>query len=176
MKAKRRLTDMDFSKEGAHVSLVTKKVGGPANGRTVLKLMSLENEEHMEVEMIEKAAHEALVQKAVEVALEPVQKALDAANEELLVLKAEKIEAQAQVKKQALAAVIGEDNPELNAEFEVLKGLDEKTFEIVLKAKKEAVAAVEKGMFFKEVGASGEAVAKAEESPEMRILKKSLNK
>ena len=30
--AKRRLTDINFNKEGAHVALVSKQHGGPANG------------------------------------------------------------------------------------------------------------------------------------------------
>ena len=178
--AKRRLTDMDFSKEGCHVSLVSKKVGGAANGRTVLKLASLNNpEEQMEKEeMITKAAHEEFVAKAVADALEPVQKALNDAQAEIEVFKAEKVAAKENARLEQLKEVMGAENSELSTEFEVLKAVDDKTFDIVIKSKKAAVAAVKESPLFKQVGVSGEAdkaKLENEESAEMRIIKSMLN-
>ena len=46
-KAKRKLTEIDFSKEGAHVALVSKDQGGPANGHDyslILKANNFSNE------------------------------------------------------------------------------------------------------------------------------------
>lgn len=188
-KAKQRLSEFDFSKNGCHVSLVGPSMGGPANGVTTLMLKALDpikeksitpNEESMEnVEMIEKSAHEVLVQKAVQEALAPVQKALEEAQAEIEVFKAAQVEAVEKSRKDALAAVMGADNAELEAEFAIVKGLDQAVFDLVLKSKKAAYEALEKSAMFNEVGVSGEAEPKAEadgESPEMKIIKQKASK
>lgn len=176
MQAKRRLYDMDFSKEGAHVSLVSKKVGGPANGKPVLLLKAL-NSDKEDMEMIEKSAHEELVLKAVQAAVEPIQKALDEANEQLKQFKAEQVAAIEKARKDALAEVMGQDNPDLEKEWEIVKSLDETVFNLVLKSKKDAFEAIEKGKMFQEVGVSGEAEIRDEaESATARILKQTYNK
>lgn len=51
--AKRRLSDINFEHEGAHVALVGKHQGGPANGVTTLITKATNN---IEPELIEKAA------------------------------------------------------------------------------------------------------------------------
>lgn len=114
---KRRLTDIKFEHEGAHVALVGKHQGGPANGITTLVFKATDHIdpatialavagqsveqpqtiiEEPTVEQIEKSAHEALVLKAVEdaVALEKAAGALlvaevqKALDDQALVLKA----------------------------------------------------------------------------------------
>jgi len=83
---KRRLTDIKFEHEGAHVALVGPSVGGPANGITTLITKATSQLDKDEValaiagqsldqpliiikeplvETIEKAVHEQLVEKAV---------------------------------------------------------------------------------------------------------------
>ena len=119
--AKRRLTDISFEHEGAHVALVSIHQGGPANGVTTLitkatnnigseelekALHESSNKKHngdSQMETIEKALHEVLLTKAVDdaVAIEKaagdarvaeVQKSLDA-QVELLKAAQAKIEA-----------------------------------------------------------------------------------
>ena len=174
-KKPRKLSNFDFSKKGCHVSLVGPSLGGAANGYTVLKLASLETnqEDKEDIEMIEKSAHDALVLKAVEEAVAPVQKALQDAQEQLEVFKAAQVVAVEKSRKDALAAVMGADNPDLEAEFAILKSLDESVFQLVLKSKAAAVDAISKSAMFQEVGVSGEAAAedKPTESAEMRVLK-----
>lgn len=174
-KAKRRLSNFDFAAKGCHLSLVGPSLGGPANGRTVLKMASLNKEvtEGTKVEMIEKSAHDALVLKAVEEAVAPVQKALQEATEQLEVFKAAQVAAVEKSRKDALAAVMGADSPDLEAEFAILKSLDESVFQLVLKSKAAAVDAISKSAMFQEVGVSGEAAVedKPTESAEMRVLK-----
>jgi len=157
MEAKHRLTDMDFSAEGCHVSLVSKKVGGAANGRSVILMKSLITPNEEQMEMIEKAAHEEFVAKAVAEAVEPIQKALDAAVTELEVFKAAQVVAIEKSRKDALAEVMGTENPDLETEFAIVKGLDSAVFDLILKSKKAAIEAVTNSAVFKEVGFSGEA-------------------
>lgn len=79
-------------------------------------------------------------------------------------------------RKTKLGDVIGSENPKFNEIFAAVESLNEEAFGSVLAGFQAAFEAEKQNVFFKEVGASGEAVAKAEESPEMRILKQSLNK
>lgn len=185
-KAKRQLSNFSFKNASCHVSLVGPELGGPANGREVLVFKSVaeatrtkESESMENVEMIEKSAHEVLVQKAVQEALAPVQKALEEAQEEIKVFKAAQVEAVEKSRKDALAAVMGADNAELEAEFAIVKSLDQAVFDLVLKSKKAAYEALEKSTMFNEVGVSGEADQKANadgESPEMKIIKQKASK
>ena len=173
MTAKRRLSNFDFSKKGCHVSIVGSNVGGPANGITALILKSLsQKEEKPEMEMIEKAAHEEMVQKAVKEAVALVQKSLDEANEKLAAIEAEKVVAVEKARKDALSAVMGEANPELEATFAVAKSLDQAAFDLIVKSLEAANKAKESSDMFKEAGVSGEADLSAQsESKEMAILK-----
>lgn len=175
MKAKRRLSDFSFEKKGCHVSLVGESLGGPANGRTVLALKAVNSKTEENMSMIEKAAHEAAVQKAVKEAVEPVQKALEAAQEELKVIKAKETEAVEKSRKDALAEVIGKDSPELEATFATVKSLDDAAFALVVKSLKAAHEALAKSEMFNEKGHGGEANV-TNESREMSILKSKYTK
>jgi transcriptional regulator len=100
--AKRRLTDISFEHEGAHVALVSIHQGGPANGVTTLITKATNNidpeevakalegsESNLEINMestvdtIEKSVHEVLLAKAVEDAVKLEKAAGDAAVSEL---------------------------------------------------------------------------------------------
>lgn len=81
--ATRRLTDIKFEHEGAHVALVGKHQGGPANGVTTLIMKatshlnpadvaaavasaeSVQSQEDTQMEQIEKSLHESLLKSAV---------------------------------------------------------------------------------------------------------------
>ena len=134
----------------------------------------------------------AQLQEAVETiqqlnaVVEEKEKGISALSSQLEVLLASNKEAKEQLeafqaaqaatveksRKDALAAVMGADNPELEAEFAILKGLDESVFSLVLKSKAAAAEALSKSAMFKEVGVPGEADVDApKESAEMRVLK-----
>lgn len=124
-KAKRRLTNINFEREGSHVALVGKHQGGPANGITTLvtkatndiseedveKVLSSpgesqeggvnlnEKSEEETMETIEKSVHETLVLKAVEEAVAIVKAELDTTTAELTKAK-EKITELETVEKQ----------------------------------------------------------------------------
>lgn len=167
-KAKRRLSDFDFSKKGCHVSLVGSSLGGPANGRTILLAKSLEqgNKEE-EMEMIEKSAVEALVQKAVGEAVEPIQKALDEAKAVIKAYEDEKTAAIEKSRKDRLAGVIGAENADFDKEWEILKAVDDAVFDLVIKSKAEANKALET-----EAGESSEDNQEDNVSLEMKMLQK----
>lgn len=165
MKAKRRLSNFDFAKEGCHVSLVGKSMGGAANGYSALVLKSVEKES--QVEMIEKAAHEAAVQKAVADAVAPLQEKVAAMQAELEAVAVEKAAKQEADRKQAVAAVVAADK--LEETFKSVKDLPAEAFEIVLKSLKAAHEAEAKS--FEEKGASGEGKAGEAGSKESQILK-----
>lgn len=119
---KRRLTDIKFEHEGAHVALVGKHQGGPANGITTLVFKATDHidpatialavagqsveqpttiiEEPI-VEQIEKSAHEALVLKAVADAV-AIEKA---AHVDALALIQKSLDDQTEVLKAAQAKV-----------------------------------------------------------------------
>lgn len=173
-KAKRRLSDFDFSKKGCHVSLVGSSVGGPANGRTILLAKSLEqgNNKEDEMEMIEKSAVEALVQKAVEEAVMPVQKALDEAQAVIKAYEEKEAQAFEKARRDRLASVIGAENVEFEKQFEILKAVSDEVFDLVIKSKEEANKALEK-----EVGVSTkEQDEEGSVSLEMKMLQKKYKK
>lgn len=93
--------------------------------------------------------------------------------EQLETFQADQAAASEKSRKEALAAVMGADNPELETEFALLKDLDAAVFDLVLKSKATAVEALSKSAMFKEVGVAGEAVVDnaSGETAEMRILK-----
>lgn len=136
--AKRRLTDIKFEHEGAHVALVGKHQGGPANGITTLVFKATDHIdpatvalavagqsveqpqtiiEEPNVEQIEKSAHEALVLKAVEDAV-----ALEKAAGALLVAEVQKaLDEQAEVLKGVQAKVEAFETAEAAAKVELRK-------------------------------------------------------
>ena len=48
VKAKRKLTDINFEKEGSHLALVHKVQGGGANGRTTLVMKATDKHSNYE--------------------------------------------------------------------------------------------------------------------------------
>uniref|UniRef100_A0AAU6VXM5 Uncharacterized protein n=2 Tax=unclassified bacterial viruses TaxID=12333 RepID=A0AAU6VXM5_9VIRU len=136
--AKRRLTDIKFEHEGAHVALVGKHQGGPANGITTLVFKATDHIdpatialavagqsveqpttiiEEPTVEQIEKSAHEALVLKAVEDAV-----ALEKAAGAVLVAEVQKaLDEQAEVLKSVQAEVETFKAAEVAAKVELRK-------------------------------------------------------
>lgn len=172
MKAKRKLSNFDFSRKGAHISLVGPSLGGPANGVTALVLKSLtpsgdnkspNDGEGNKMEMIEKSAVDVMVQKAVDDAVAPYKAELDA-------LKAEKVAQVEKARKEQLVAIVGE--AEVEKTFMAIKSLDDASFELVLKGFASAKVAESKSGFFTEKGVTGSVDHKAvEESPEMKALK-----
>lgn len=105
--------------------------------------------------------------------VESVTASYEAAKEQLKTFQEAQAQASEKSRKEALAAVMGTENPELEAEFAILKGLDEAAFQIVVKSKAAAAEAIEKSAMFKEIGVAGEAevVDQPTESAEMRVLK-----
>lgn len=179
MTAKRRLSNFDFSKKGCHVSLVSPDVGGAANGRNkplVMKALGLQTDvdkENNQMEMVEKSAVEALVQKAVKDAVELVQKSLDEANAQIAAFKAEKQEMIYKSRKDALVEVMGAENAELEKEFAILKDLPQEAFDIVVKSKGQADKT---NPAFRAVGVEGEAAREDGASAEMKILTQKFKK
>jgi hypothetical protein len=159
LEPKRKLSEFDFSKKGAHISLVGPSLGGPANGRSVLTLKSLSpvganndpnGKGNVMSEMIEKSAADALILKAVEAATEPLKK-------ELAVLKAAEMARTEAVRKSQLKAVVGDAKAEET--FNALKSLDDASFEIIVKSYASANAAEGKSKMFAEKGVDGKADA-----------------
>jgi hypothetical protein len=159
MKAKRKLSNFDFSKKGCHISLVGESLGGPANGVTTLLLKSLNpvgdinktpEGEGNNMEMVEKSAVEGMVKKAVDEAVAVYKSKVEA-------LEAEKAAVIEKARKAKLEEIIG--TAELESTFKAVKDLAEDAFEIVLKGFKTAKDSEEKA--FKAVGADG---AKADAS------------
>ena len=154
-KAIRRLTDIDFSKEGCHVSIVGKSMGGAANGFQHLVLKSLSPQginntplgasEGSKLEMIEKSAVDVMVQKAVDEAVAPYKQELDE-------LKAAQVVQVEKARKEKIVAILGTATAEDT--FMAIKSLDDKSFEMVLKGFEVAKAVEAKSDMFVEKGAS----------------------
>lgn len=124
---KRRLTDIKFEHEGAHVALVGKHQGGPANGITTLVFKATDHIDPAQValaiagqsaeqpttiieepivEQIEKSVHEALMATAVSEAVAVQKAAGDAALAEVqTVLKAAQEQLAAYAAAEAAAVV-----------------------------------------------------------------------
>ncbi len=164
--AKRRLSDISFAKEGCHVSLVGKSVGGAANGRTTLVLKSLspqginqgienaapagDNKEgnKMTTEMIEKSAVELMVQKAVQDAVSASEAVYKS---KLAAIEAAQLAVVHKSRLVRLEAAIGTET--LEGTFNAIKGLDDGSFDIVLKGFESARIAEAKSPMFTEKGA-----------------------
>lgn len=178
MKPKRKLTEINFEKEGSHVALVGKHQGGPANGVTTLilkatddiseeatkKAMSSLNEgeqpkENNEAQMqeeIQKAveAAEAVIKAKYQEELSAKEVELKKALDEIEQYKQEKKEDVAKSRKEKLESVL----PKAEAEelFEAIGELPDVAFEAVLKSVKNKAKAEQESDAFKELGVSGE--------------------
>lgn len=178
---KRRLSDFDFSKQGCHVSLVNKEVGGAANMRTALVMKALSSAEDSTTketnvsEMIEKSAAEVMIQKAVEEAIAPLQEVLKAKDAEIAAFKQEKQEAILKSRKETLDNVVGTaKSDELMA---VCADMNEQQFEVIVKSLGVAVEKEAQSDAFKEIGVSGEPdKTAAVEDPTAAILKAKYSK
>lgn len=191
--AKRRLTDIDFDFEGAHVALVGKHQGGPANGVTTLITKATNHIdtnqialatagqsqeqpqltiEEPTVETIEKSVHETLVAKAVEDAVAAaiaVEKSLFAAQEEIL--KAAQAELEA-FKVEKAAAITKARQDALSAVvpadrveglMKAFASLDDEAFSVALEGFKVQKAAADNSDMFSETGVQGTGEASKEE-------------
>lgn len=183
--AKRRLTDINFDFEGAHVALVGTHQGGPANGVTtlitkatnalnpeeVLNALSEDNQHNLEVndmDQIEKSVHETLLADAVAVekaagaaAIAVIQKALD---EQAEVLKSvqEELEvfkaAAAQAKVEARKAALVDAKvagDKVEGVLKSLEALEDEAFATVVETMKAAAAAVDASDMMVEQGVQG---------------------
>lgn len=153
-KAKKKLSDFSFEKEGCHISLVGPSMGGAANGYSTLTLKSLSPQginsvpkgEGNKMEMIEKSAVDVMVQKAVD-------EATAALKTEVEVLKAAAKSKTDKERKDKLITVLGTDGADgMEA---AVKSLDDNAFEIVLKGLTAAKDAESKSGMFVEKGATG---------------------
>ncbi len=171
--AKKRLTDFDFSREGCHVSLVNKEVGGAANQRTAIVFKSLSNmdvqkKETTVSEMIEKSAVEAMVQKAVDAAIAPLQEELKQKQAELDAVLVEKQQQTTKARQDQMAAIVGDVQA---AEMvEVVKGMDDAAFGIIMKSLGASVKKEEQAEMFQEKGVSGEADVQKAVDPLSRLI------
>ncbi len=116
-------------------------------------------EENME--KIEKALHEELVTKAVKEAVDVVKaelatqaEVLKAAQAELEVFKAAQKEAVVKARKDALTAVLAEDQVE--SVFKATEALSQEAFEVIVKSLAEKAAQLEQSELFKETGVPGQ--------------------
>lgn len=187
IKAKRRLKDIDFSREDSHIALVHKDQGGPASGanyKLVLKALNKESEpivkskvddtslevkegvsnpvvkqENKEKQMEDNEKFEAL-QKSFDDNKLMLQKALDEVN----ALKAEKQE-QVVKSKTAKIAEFVKDAEQAAAITKAALALDnEKDFDDFVKAVEAITKAVDKTDLFIEKGAN---VQSTEAKPEV---------
>jgi hypothetical protein len=124
--AKRRLTDIKFEHEGAHVALVGKHQGGPANGITTLVFKATD---HIDPATIALAVAGQSVEQPTTIIEEPIVEQIEKSVHESLVLKA--VEDAVALEKAAGALLVAE----------VQKALDEQA--VVLKAAQDKLAAFE---------------------------------
>lgn len=153
-KAKKKLSDFSFEKEGCHISLVGPSMGGAANGYSTLTLKSLSPQginsvpkgEGNNMEMIEKSAVDVMVQKAVDEATATLKT-------EVGVLKAAAKSKTDKERKDKLITVLGTEGADgMEA---AVKSLDDTSFEVVLKGLEAAKTAEADSKMFTEKGATG---------------------
>lgn len=191
--ARRRLTDINFDFEGAHVALVGKHQGGPANGVTTLITKSTnhinpeqialatagQSEEQPQltieeptVETIEKSVHETLVAKAVEDAVAAavaIEKSAFAAQEEVLkAVQAEletlKVEKQAAIAKAREAALTEVVAADrVEGLLKAFAALDDEAFAVAVEGFKVQKAAEAQSELFNESGVAGTGAESAAE-------------
>lgn len=130
--------------------------------------MPTTKEETLMEDVIQKALHVELVEKAVQEAVEKaaaekaqVEEVLKAAQAELEgvkaqieVFKAKEVEAVVKARKDALSAVLADDQVE--EMFKATEALDAAAFEVVVKSLAAKAKALEESDLFKEAGVSGE--------------------
>ena len=123
---------------------------------------STHNKEDNEMEMIQKALHKELVEKAVNEAVNVVKaelaaqtEILKAAQEELAVFKAKELEAIVKARKAALASVLPEDKVE--EMFKATQLLADDAFDVIVKSMAAQNKALEESDLFKEAGVPGDA-------------------
>lgn len=133
-KAKRRLTDISFDHEGAHVALVGKFQGGPANGMTTLITKATDDisEEALDKAMSSIHEGESTVEtpsiETEEIMQEEIQKAVAAAEETL---------------KAQFKVELESKEMELQKALELVAQFQQKEKDVVVKQRKEAIASVE---------------------------------
>lgn len=167
-KAKKKLSDFSFEKEGCHISLVGPSMGGAANGYSTLTLKSLSPQginsvpkgEGNKMEMIEKSAVDVMVQKAVDEAVATYKA-------EVEVLKAAAKAKADKERKDKLVAVLGTEGAD-GMEMAV-KSLDDTSFEVVLKGLEAAKKAEANSEMFKEKGVDGASKEVVEEDTAKRL-------
>lgn len=128
---KRRLTDIKFEHEGAHVALVGKHQGGPANGITTLVYKATDHIDPVEVALA--IAGQSVEQPLITIE-EPVMEQIEKSVHEVLLAKA--VEDAVKLEKAAGAVAVAELTKALTAQEEVLKAVEAKVlaFELVAKA------------------------------------------
>ena len=122
--AKRRLTDIKFEHEGAHVALVGKHQGGPANGITTLVFKATD---HIDPATIALAVAGQSVEQPTTIIEEPILEQIEKSVHEALVLKA--VEDAIALEKAAGVTAVAEVQKALDAQAEVLKAAQDKLAE-----------------------------------------------
>lgn len=123
------------------------------------KLMEDVIQKALHVELVEKAVQEAVLKAAeekaaVEEILKAAQAELEGVKAEVAVFKAKEAEAVVKGRKEALKAVLAEDKVE--DMFKATEALDTAAFEVVVKSLAAKAKALEESDLFKEAGVSGE--------------------
>lgn len=141
---KRRLTDIKFEHEGAHVALVGKHQGGPANGITTLVFKATD---HIDPATIALAVAGQSVEQPTTIIEEPTVEQIEKSVHEALLATA--VTDAVAVEKAASAIAVAEIQKALVAQEEVLKAVQAevavfKAAEVarVLEVRKSALAAV----------------------------------
>jgi|InoplaM2AM_1038554.scaffolds.fasta_scaffold00264_2 hypothetical protein len=131
--AKRRLTDIKFEHEGAHVALVGKHQGGPANGITTLVFKATD---HIDPATIALAVAGQSVEQPTTIIEEPIVEQIEKSVHESLVLKA--VEDAVALEKAAGALLVAEVQKALDEQAVVLKAAQDKltAFETAAEAAK----------------------------------------
>lgn len=147
---------MSSAVEGKNVP-VTKGQEKPTNKEE--NLMEDVIQKALHVELVEKAVQEAVEKAAIEkAAVEDVLKAaqaeLEGVKAEVVVFKAKEAEAVVKSRKDALQAVLAEDQVE--DMFKATEALDAAAFDVVVKSLAAKAKALEESDLFKEAGVSGE--------------------
>jgi hypothetical protein len=134
--AKRRLTDIKFEHEGAHVALVGKHQGGPANGITTLVFKATD---HIEPAKVALALAGQSAEQPTTIIEEPIVEQIEKSVHETLLATA--VTEAVAVEKAAAVAVVEEIQKALDAQAEVLKAAQEKVqaFEAAAVAQKQEV-------------------------------------
>lgn len=114
--AKRRLTDIKFEHEGAHVALVGKHQGGPANGITTLVFKATD---HIEPAQVALALAGQSAEQPTTIIEEPIVEQIEKSVHETLLATA--VTEAVAVEKAAGVAAVTEIQKALDAQAEVLK-------------------------------------------------------